>query len=317
MLESSIQVASRLCGVGVHTLRAWEKRYGAVTPQRSDNGRRIYSEDDICKLQMLNQLCSYGNSISAIANYSNVELSKLLEKFNNKERVRPIVNEGVRDLVGENTLNALSHLLLAVDTFKLDVISHELSKQVRALNPQELALNVIVPLMREIKVRVNQGLLTSGQEMAILSIIKFHSSEILYSTFRQAARSNKVFVFYNSDNVTKELDVICCALICSYYRHRNFYFANNLSLDILCQTAEALDANYLVVDTRYVILNANQESVTQYLLKLVYKLKHDMRILLLGDVPMDVPMIDEFLRKNSQFKCISSVLQFDELVKTI
>ncbi len=53
MSDYNIQVASKLSGVGIHTLRAWEKRYQVVSPRRSDSGRRLYSQDDIVKLQLL------------------------------------------------------------------------------------------------------------------------------------------------------------------------------------------------------------------------------------------------------------------------
>jgi len=37
---------SRRVGVSEHVLRAWESRYGLLTPERSDGGYRLYSEDD-------------------------------------------------------------------------------------------------------------------------------------------------------------------------------------------------------------------------------------------------------------------------------
>ena len=37
---------SRRVGVSEHVLRAWESRYGLLTPARSDGGYRLYSEDD-------------------------------------------------------------------------------------------------------------------------------------------------------------------------------------------------------------------------------------------------------------------------------
>ena len=43
----NIQVASQLSGVASATIRAWEKRYNAVVPERGDNKHRLYSEKDI------------------------------------------------------------------------------------------------------------------------------------------------------------------------------------------------------------------------------------------------------------------------------
>ena len=37
-----IKVVSNLTGLSIHVIRAWEKRYNVVVPQRSETNRRIY-----------------------------------------------------------------------------------------------------------------------------------------------------------------------------------------------------------------------------------------------------------------------------------
>ena len=81
MSEYNIQLASNLTGLTAHTLRAWEKRYSAVCPERSSSGRRLYSEGDIRKLRALNDLCSLGHNIGSIAAKNIDELNSLLKKF--------------------------------------------------------------------------------------------------------------------------------------------------------------------------------------------------------------------------------------------
>jgi len=63
----NIQVASQLSGVASATIRAWEKRYNAVVPERGDNKPRLYSEKDIEKLALLFLLTEVGQSIGTIA----------------------------------------------------------------------------------------------------------------------------------------------------------------------------------------------------------------------------------------------------------
>ena len=43
----TIKRAAELTGISVATLRAWERRYGVVHPQRSDGGYRLYGPDDV------------------------------------------------------------------------------------------------------------------------------------------------------------------------------------------------------------------------------------------------------------------------------
>ena len=44
---------SRRVGVSEHVLRAWESRYGLLTPARSAGGYRLYSEDDEIRVRRM------------------------------------------------------------------------------------------------------------------------------------------------------------------------------------------------------------------------------------------------------------------------
>ena len=44
---------SRRTGVSVELLRAWERRYGLVTPSRSAGGLRLYSLDDVERIRTM------------------------------------------------------------------------------------------------------------------------------------------------------------------------------------------------------------------------------------------------------------------------
>jgi DNA-binding transcriptional MerR regulator len=63
-------------GLSPATLRAWERRYGLIQPQRSSGGHRLYSEHDIQMLKWLVEKQKEGMSIS-----NAVELWRSLEKI--------------------------------------------------------------------------------------------------------------------------------------------------------------------------------------------------------------------------------------------
>ena len=58
---------SRRTGVAVPTLRAWERRYGLLTPERTDGGHRLYSEDDVERVRAMQRLLDQGWSAAAAA----------------------------------------------------------------------------------------------------------------------------------------------------------------------------------------------------------------------------------------------------------
>jgi DNA-binding transcriptional MerR regulator/methylmalonyl-CoA mutase cobalamin-binding subunit len=73
-----IKVVARRTGLTPHVIRVWERRYKAVSPQRTDSNRRLYTEDDIEHLRLLRQATIAGHSIGQIAGYPTEKLRELL-----------------------------------------------------------------------------------------------------------------------------------------------------------------------------------------------------------------------------------------------
>jgi len=73
-----IGAVAKLSGVPVTTLRVWEIRYAAFTPNKSTGQHRLYSSADALKAGQLKQLCDAGHGISAIANLDAASLGRLL-----------------------------------------------------------------------------------------------------------------------------------------------------------------------------------------------------------------------------------------------
>lgn len=56
----TIKHAAELTGLSVATLRAWERRYGIVTPQRTESGYRLYDAQAVHALTVMNALVQEG-----------------------------------------------------------------------------------------------------------------------------------------------------------------------------------------------------------------------------------------------------------------
>jgi len=65
-------------GLSTHLIRVWEKRHQAVVPQRTDTNRRVFSREEIKRLQMLKNAVRAGHSISQIASLTTEELRQLV-----------------------------------------------------------------------------------------------------------------------------------------------------------------------------------------------------------------------------------------------
>lgn len=60
-----ISVAAELAGVHPQTLRIYEQK-GLVTPQRTRGNTRMYSQADIDRLQLINELTSEGINLAGV-----------------------------------------------------------------------------------------------------------------------------------------------------------------------------------------------------------------------------------------------------------
>jgi DNA-binding transcriptional MerR regulator len=126
------QVA-RLTGVSPDLLRAWERRYQAVEPIRTEGGTRRYRRSDIARLRLLKNAVDSGLRIGEVAQLSSEELEARLAS-----------NERLLDR------GPLEEVLSALD--RLDGIAAEqlISAQMSMLGPVRFAREFALPLLHAI-----------------------------------------------------------------------------------------------------------------------------------------------------------------------
>lgn len=73
-----MRIVTRRTGLSHHVIRVWERRYAAVTPKRTETNRRMYTDDDIERLNLLRRAIQAGRSIGDIANQSTDSLRELI-----------------------------------------------------------------------------------------------------------------------------------------------------------------------------------------------------------------------------------------------
>jgi len=66
-IQYSIKIAASRSGLTPHVIRVWERRYGAVEPDRTGTNRRLYSDAEIERLSLLRHAIEAGHRIGNIA----------------------------------------------------------------------------------------------------------------------------------------------------------------------------------------------------------------------------------------------------------
>ena len=103
-----ISVAAQLVGVHAQTLRAYEQK-GLVSPQRTSGNTRMYSQADIERLELINELTGEGINLAGVIRI--LDLQGRLDERDNElddlhKRVRRLADR-VHELETRESVSAL------------------------------------------------------------------------------------------------------------------------------------------------------------------------------------------------------------------
>lgn len=153
-----IHLVSEMTGVPVPTLRAWEQRYGFLTPTRSENGYRLYGEADVERIRRMRKLCSEGIAAA--------EAARLV--LRDEERETPASAFAVLATEADPTDDGLGAYISAIfeaveefDTLALDRLFRRLAI---AAPPIVLVERVITPLLQAVGCAWEEGRFNVAQE---------------------------------------------------------------------------------------------------------------------------------------------------------
>jgi MerR family transcriptional regulator, light-induced transcriptional regulator len=183
-----IQVVARRAGLTPDALRAWERRYGAVTPARSDTGRRLYSDADIARLILLKRLTAGGRSIGQIAAMSRESLEQLLQEDEAALRegaVRRAVTP--RPPSGDREGRWLAECFDAIERYDSMGLRSTLAAAALDLPPAVVIERILGPLFEEIGSRWHDGTLRVAQEHLATASVQWHLGELMRRYTPEAA----------------------------------------------------------------------------------------------------------------------------------
>jgi len=192
-----IRVVSKLTGVGIDTLRAWERRYAAVTPTRDDRGR-LYSESDVARLRLLHQAVNAGHAIGRIANLSDRDLQRLASASGSPAATLP-----ARPMH--------THLSAALARFDSGGVERELARMAALLPPYDLVQQVLLPTLREVGSEWNRSPGGMAREHLFSAAMRHMLGSFLRLDARPEAPVRLLFATPSSDR--HEIGILGCAML--------------------------------------------------------------------------------------------------------
>ena len=186
MVTYPIRTVAKLTGLTLDTLRAWERRYGAVVPERDGRGR-CYTDSHVERLRLLRGVVESGNSIGRVAGMTDAELRRL---------ARNVGVDTVADSIALQVETGEPHLsafMDAIDEFSFTRASVEMMRISMLVPPSLLMQRVALPLMRITGSRWHQGIWTIAQEHMVSTIL-MQLAGSLVRLYRPAAGAPRILI---------------------------------------------------------------------------------------------------------------------------
>ena len=159
-----------MTGLPLDTLRAWERRYSAVTPHQDARGR-MYTEQQVQRLILLRTIVELGYAIGQVAGESDARLRAIL-----KSAEKPGSSPEISD-----SSELIEPVLAAIDKYDLAGADRELNRLAASIaDPRMLVHRIALPLIRQAGERWHQGKFRIAQEHMTTSLL----SNLLASLMR-------------------------------------------------------------------------------------------------------------------------------------
>ena len=302
----TIKYVSQRTGLSPHLIRAWEKRYKAVVPQRSPTNRRLYSEDDVHRLQLLKKITESGQSISQIAQLESNELLDLAQREVNA--ISQTRKNSTRLLESTNDNDYYQECLSAVLELDSNKLERWFDQAAIDLTRTELLRDVIVPLFKEIGKLWHGGSLKIINEHMATSITRNFLLNMLRTT--EISDSAPKIVVATTVGQWHDVGALVVALTAAENGWYPVYYGPNLPAEEIATGVKHSHAVAVAISITHLL---NQHTLINELRKLARYIGQDVTLFVGGRVVGSHTKVLEEIRA----KCISDIGQFSEELKSL
>ena len=267
----SIKAVAQATGLTVETLRAWERRYGIVAPNRDASGRRVYRPEDVLRLRRLREATERGHSIGRLAGLGDDELAALLNESADR-RTRATTNAFVE------------RILESAQRFRSAECEQALTLAIAMLPPQQLVSDVLQPLLREVGERWHRGEFAISQERLVSTIVRRHVGLMLDAYDRNARRAPIVFATLPGER--HELGLLTSAMMCASRGFKTHYLGPDLPPAEIARFAREVNAAVVALS---VVLQDRAADAPAQLGELVSHLPAETAVWLGGTTARELP----------------------------
>jgi DNA-binding transcriptional MerR regulator/methylmalonyl-CoA mutase cobalamin-binding subunit len=229
----SIKAVSQATGLTVETLRAWERRYRVVVPQRDDLGRRVYRPEDVLRLRRLREATERGHPIGRLVQMDEPGLIELLHEPG--AQTPPVAAPSA----------FVQRILEAAERYSSASCEQALTLAISLLSPARLIDEVLEPLLREVGERWHAGQFSIAQERMVSTSVRKHIG-LIVETYDRTARGQSI-VFATLPGERHELGLLMSAMICASHGFKVHYLGPDLPAEEIARYSRGADAALIAI----------------------------------------------------------------------
>ncbi|UCE67033.1 MAG: MerR family transcriptional regulator [Candidatus Zixiibacteriota bacterium] len=239
--KHSIKAAAKLTGVPPYLIRAWERRYKAVIPERTSTNRRLYSDQDIERLILLYKATLKGESIGQVAGLSIAELRELNGENGiwNDNRY----NEGNSNRFGEDKIIS-KYVELTEDLDRTGLYKILLESETR-FSKNVLLEKIIIPFMHKVGDLWEDGSLKVVHEHLASAVVRSFLGELLIS--QKPPESGPSIIGTTPVGQNHEFGAVISILSAISEGWRGIYLGSNLPAEEIAFGAEKYRARVIAL----------------------------------------------------------------------
>lgn len=223
-----IGTLARLTGITTHALRVWERRYGALAPERTPGGARLYGDEDVKRLRLVKKLLERGYTISAIATLDMAALERLLPAEEPLHAAPPAAAAETR------ARRVIDELLAGISELDLERASRALLQATNNFSPHDLVTQVLAPALDEIGARWESGDICIASEHAASAMLRTQLGALLAA---QPVNGKAPVVCTTPAGEQHELGALLAAVVIAMHGRRAIYLGANLPAEQIAQAA--------------------------------------------------------------------------------
>jgi DNA-binding transcriptional MerR regulator/methylmalonyl-CoA mutase cobalamin-binding subunit len=161
----NIKAVSQATGIEAVTLRAWERRYGVPSPERSEQGYRLYSDRDVAILRWLKARVEEGVTIGQAVSMLETQLPQALPQSS-------VVNVVGGEMTSFEAM--FDDLIGGAHAFDAESVQHTIMQAFALFPVEDVCLNLLAPALAEIGRQWRMGEASLQVEHFLTNLVRQH-----------------------------------------------------------------------------------------------------------------------------------------------